>query len=297
VYAVGGGVYLGFADFTMSGGTISGNTADSKEIVQGWHQVYAYGGGVFVKDATFTMSGGTISGNTANASDAFGGYYFVYAHGGGVCIDYQGIFTMSDGTISGNTANSKKGAQGGGVYNGGGFYFKGGEIKENVLKYNGSYGQGGGIYYYYYGAFVMSGGAVVTPNPAGSPTLSASGEYTDTRNSVYLGSGPVEVYGTLTGNNNGIAALLDIEWWGNMDNKRIRASDTADAPSGTWPVLHDYPYQGSNAPTDRFDLGYFYANGCPTDIATGQPVIDPSASPTTPMQWNPAGDGTLMDKP
>jgi hypothetical protein len=64
------GVYVGDGTFTMTGGTISGNTSSS-------------GGGVYVRDGTFTMSGGTISGNTA-------------AHcGGGVYVYGDGTFTKA----------------------------------------------------------------------------------------------------------------------------------------------------------------------------------------------------------
>ncbi|MDR2176577.1 MAG: InlB B-repeat-containing protein [Treponema sp.] len=97
----GGGVYVDNGAFTMSGGTITGNTATS------------HGGGVeLCNNSTFTMSGGTISGNT-------GGNF-----GGGVDV-YRGAFTMSGGTISGNTAYF-----GGGVflYNNGTFTKQGGII-------------------------------------------------------------------------------------------------------------------------------------------------------------------------
>jgi hypothetical protein len=281
--AHGGGVFLAYTDFTMSGGAISGNTVGSNRRTSG--------GGIAVgmqgTPATFTMSGGIISGNTVNSDNA--------AMGGGVSVIRGSIFTMSDGTISGNTVNSDYYSWGGGVLNEGDFYFKGGEIKENVLKNsNGSTVYGGGVMNFSPDGFVMSGGAVVTPNPAGSFISPAPGVYTDTRNSI--GSdGNLGVYGTLTGN--GIAALLDtVDHAVSSSIKLIKAADAADASSGK-PVLHDYPYQGSKAPTDRFTLGYFYGNNGLTDIATGAPVIDPTVPQTTPAQWNTAGDGTLMDKP
>jgi hypothetical protein len=198
---------------------------------------------------------------------------------------------MSGGTISDNIVDSARGgALGGGVYNAGQFYFKGGEIRKNILKYSGG-GAGGGVYHDQ-GIFVISGGAVITPNLADSLTLSASGEYIDPRNSVIADS--IGVYGMLTGNNNGIAALLDIDP-GRIGYNIIKAADAADASSGIPPVLYDY---NGNAPTDRFALGYFldYIGGI-TDIVTGAPVVDPSAPNTTPAQWDTAGDGTLMNKP
>ncbi|MCL1992208.1 MAG: penicillin-binding protein activator LpoB [Spirochaetes bacterium] len=77
----GGGVELAGGTFEMSGGTISGNSANT-------------GGGVLVNVGTFTMSGGTIADNTAN-------------RGGGVGT--SGAFTMSGGTISGNIARQAGG--------------------------------------------------------------------------------------------------------------------------------------------------------------------------------------------
>ena len=81
----GGGVYVvENGTFTMTGGTIFGNSAK-------------WAGGVDVR-GTFTMSGGTISGNTARV-------------GGGVSVALSGAFTMSGGSITGNTATN----YGGGV--------------------------------------------------------------------------------------------------------------------------------------------------------------------------------------
>ncbi len=85
----GGGIYTEqgggtYTKFTMTDGTVSGNTA-------------ADGGGIY-SSCAITMSGGSITGNTA--SDTSGG---VYA---------RGTMTMSGGSITGNTA----GTSGGGLY-------------------------------------------------------------------------------------------------------------------------------------------------------------------------------------
>jgi hypothetical protein len=79
----GGGVavYGGFGNFTMNGGTISGNS------------VSYYGGGVYIDRGTFTMNDGIISGNSA-------------IYGGGVYVS-NGTFTkQSSGTIYGSNAGS-----------------------------------------------------------------------------------------------------------------------------------------------------------------------------------------------
>jgi hypothetical protein len=69
----GGGVYVKRGGrFTMSGGTISGNTAGR-------------GGGVFVENTGFTKTGGTIygfnSGSLSNQASVAGGGYAVYYYG------------------------------------------------------------------------------------------------------------------------------------------------------------------------------------------------------------------------
>jgi hypothetical protein len=96
----GGGVYVQNGSFTMSGGKISGNTAQRS------------GGGVSVSGGTFTMTGGVISGNTAQS-------------GGGVGV--YGSFAKSGGTIYGDTdtihtpgadENTATGGEGHAVYYG-----------------------------------------------------------------------------------------------------------------------------------------------------------------------------------
>jgi hypothetical protein len=117
----GGGVSVGEGTFTMSGGTISGNTA-------------AAGGGVYTDSScTFTMNNGTISGNTAISSN-----------GGGV---RSNTFIMNGGTISGNTSSG----------NGGGvsvskFTMTGGTISGNIAY------EGGGVRVY--DNFTKTGGTI-----------------------------------------------------------------------------------------------------------------------------------------
>jgi uncharacterized repeat protein (TIGR02543 family) len=82
-----GGVLVYGGTFAMSGGEISGNTANG------------YGGGVYVYSGRFEMRGGKISSNTAND------------YGGGGVYVYSGTFEMRGGEISGNTATT----YGGGV--------------------------------------------------------------------------------------------------------------------------------------------------------------------------------------
>jgi hypothetical protein len=164
----GGGVYVvSGGNFTMNGGTISGNTA------------YSYGGGVYaLSGGAFAMSGGEISGNAAYS-------------GGGVRVD-SGTFTMDGGKLSGNTASS---AYGGGVHvnHNGVFVMSGGEISGNAAFSssgdNGVYVDSSGASS---GTFVMSGSARVNSNnpvylAASSDTIAAlgiGGDFTGTTGPV-----------------------------------------------------------------------------------------------------------------
>ena len=107
----GGGVYVaGGGTFTMTGGSIAGNTA-------------ATGGGVYVDEGgTFTMAGGSINNNKATS----GG-------GGGVMVNL-GTFTLSGGSITGNATNDETYGSGGGVCLYGTFYLSGDSIIQNNTK-------------------------------------------------------------------------------------------------------------------------------------------------------------------
>jgi hypothetical protein len=133
----GGGVYVAEGTFTMSGGTISGNTS-------------LFGGGVCVSGGTFTMSGGTISGNTSSSYSSSSSACSSF--GGGVYVG-GGKFTMSGGTISGNTSSSPISSSGGGVYVVDGTFTKqsGGVIygsneNNNALKNTATSGNGHAVY-------------------------------------------------------------------------------------------------------------------------------------------------------
>ncbi|MED9969502.1 MAG: right-handed parallel beta-helix repeat-containing protein, partial [Ruminococcus sp.] len=95
-------------NFTMNGGTITGNTAT------------AHGGGIYTIHGDFIMNGGIITNNTADGV------------GGGVCA--SGPFTMNNGKITNNKAN---GSGGGGVYVDSAFVMNNGEISGNIASDNG----------------------------------------------------------------------------------------------------------------------------------------------------------------
>lgn len=133
----GGGVYKESGTFTMSGGTITGNTAAGSA-------ANASGGGVYNEAEAFTMSGGTITQN--KSQDSGGGVYYK-----------SGTFEMSGGAIADNETK----VYGGGVYNNGAFTMSGGEITHNKSeKY------GGGVQHASLESFKMSGTAKITNNTA-----------------------------------------------------------------------------------------------------------------------------------
>lgn len=161
----GSGVYVGQGgSFTMTGGSISGNTTASN----------SGGGGVYVDPGgIFTMTGGTISENTTTSNLGGGGIYVggtfdmfggiisqnsaSNGYGGGVCVDKDGVFNMHHGTISENTVF----AGGGGVYvNVDGIF----NMKNGTISANTAQGSGGGVFTA--GNFTMDNG-IITGNHAG----------------------------------------------------------------------------------------------------------------------------------
>jgi uncharacterized repeat protein (TIGR02543 family) len=150
----GGGVYVSYnATFTMTGGTISGNTALSTTL--------SYGGGVYAM-GTFTMTGGTISGNFAIATTLF-------SSGGGVYA--AGTFTMTGGTISGNVSSASYPSSisyGGGVYVEETFTMTGGIISGNTASsVYALTSLGGGVYVSPDGTFTKQGGGTIYGSNAG----------------------------------------------------------------------------------------------------------------------------------
>ena len=138
----GGGVLNNYGTITMSGGTISQNTATGN------------GGGVHNNTGTFNMTGGTIGGTTAAAAN-------VAANGGGVYN--TGTFSFTGGVIgrdgvqyasSASNYGNKATNLGGGIYNSGTLTI-GSESSTNYAKVYYNYGHtnnntgtagGGGLY-------------------------------------------------------------------------------------------------------------------------------------------------------
>ena len=126
-----GTVYIAnYGEFNMTGGEISGNTAD-------------YGAGVYLNRGNMTIADGKIAKNTANHA------------GGGVSQD-GGVVLMRGGEISGNTADSGAGWR---LSSGGSVLMRDGDITGNNAS-----NAGGGIYQDS-GTFTVNGGSI-TKNEA-----------------------------------------------------------------------------------------------------------------------------------
>ena len=233
----GGGIYNAgsFAQMTMSGGTISYNSAT--------------GGGGVCNSGIYEMTAGTISGNYASGGGGVLNYNsfsmsgtaaitdnFAERYGGGVENNGSGagsntIFNMSSGSISGNTS----GYSGGGMYNayraelnmsgtavisgnsantfGGGvsnwdnslFNMSGGAIFSNDAAY------GGGVFSYYGISVNMSGGAIYVNNATNS-----GGGVFNWENSTFNMSGDASIY-----NNDAAASGGGVANWANSASAAI----------------------------------------------------------------------------
>ena len=172
----GGGVYSEGA-FTMSSGSITGNTAPR-------------GGGVYVgSNGTLTMTDGSIAGNTASL------------YGGGVYERKGGTFTMKNGSITGNTASSNFG---GGVYVGKGTF----TMDNGSITNNSSSVYGGGVHVSE-GTFTMNNGSITNNSTSDKGGGVYVGEGTFTMNNgsitnnsssdkgggIYVNTGKISVYG------------------------------------------------------------------------------------------------------
>jgi len=177
--AYGGGVYINGGDFTLAGGTISGNQVNFTDGNGTYSNSYSLvGGGVYMESGTFTMNSGTITGNNSGESDMY------HTAGGGVFVK-AGTFTMNGGTISSNTAKSKANtatpaAAGGGVavWNTGIFKMTGGDIKDNTVTTNAAgTARGGGVATWDSSTFTMTGGNITSNKATSSGVTSASYAY------------------------------------------------------------------------------------------------------------------------
>ncbi len=243
----GGGVEVKNSAFTMTGGTITGNTVTVESIHS---SVHGGGGGVYVDDnSTFTMTGGTITGNTVTVESI----HFI-VRGGGVYVHDNSTFTMTGGTITGNTAeniSSSASGDGGGVYvhDNSTFTMTGSTITGNTA------GNGGGVYVYDNSTFTMTDSDITgnTADYVGGGVYN-EGEFTMTDSDItgntadYVGGG---VYneggihkGKFTMTNSTITSnttrgdgggVFDNAGEFTMTNSTI-SGNTADCVGGVWSI-------------------------------------------------------------
>ncbi len=120
-YDYGGGVIMKSGEFTLNGGSITGNYADCA-------------GGVYIIGGKFIMNGGSVTNNTADRD------------GAGVEIDNGADHEINGGEISYNTGKISVDTNGGGglmLYAGSSLTMNGGKITHNTTA-----GDGGGVLVY-----------------------------------------------------------------------------------------------------------------------------------------------------
>ena len=239
--SAGGVLVNNDSTFTMTGGTISNNSANR-------------GGGVLVREnGQFTMTDGTISGNTARVQ--YSGIDKPNAGGGGVFVEDKASFTMSGGTITANTTNGMGGGVATAVLNesdttgGGRFSMTGGTISENTASCGGgvyswsgkdrvvlergnivgntAYRQGGGVYVSHDPWAITIQNALVTKNTA---TIQGGGIWACPKGTVDLGT-DIAIFENRAGESADDAAFL-LKW-----NKTYSTSFTNQLYGGgivTW---------------------------------------------------------------
>jgi hypothetical protein len=198
ILAPGGGVHNNGGIFEMSGGVIVSNSA------------YDGGGVCNSEGAEFIMNSGVIGGSEIDKNIAYAGA------GGGVCNSVGCIFEMISGEISYNDGNSA-----GGVYNGGTFDMRGGEISNNNVTGAGS--GGGGVFNrgvfnmfsgeisYNFGS--LRGGGVYNANDLGSAAFIMHGGKIFGNTAEYMGGG---VYLYSTGRDSCTFTMIGGEIFNNM---------------------------------------------------------------------------------
>ncbi|MCL2444975.1 hypothetical protein FWD07_02540 [Candidatus Saccharibacteria bacterium] len=138
----GGGVHIDNGIFTMNGGAVQFNTSNR------------HGGGVFLTgDSTFSMDGGAIRNNQASIGAGVGTF-----------TTATSIFNMNDGEIYDNLSTPTAGnaaALGGGVnIEFGIFNMNGGVIRDNTVNMGGVAQGGGGVFIQAGGTFNLYNGLI-----------------------------------------------------------------------------------------------------------------------------------------
>lgn len=171
---LGGGISTQGINLTLSGGTIGGSTYENGNTATqfgGGLYVGQYSSGLSTKKPTCTISGCNIKYNTSNES------------GGGVFAE-ECTMTFSSGSVSNNKVYSDAAT----YISGGGVYIKAGnlnisgtaEISNNMVSTNSTTigVVGGGLYIFTSGIVTMTGGSInanTVSTPAGPPGITPGG--------------------------------------------------------------------------------------------------------------------------
>jgi len=213
--------------FNMTGGEISGNTTNPRNVSSGGvsierNGVFTMSGGVITRntggvsadrDSSFTISGGAISGNAehgVNSHNTTAAQAVLSMTGGEISgnakCGVKGTLTMSGGLISGNCDSGVSGS----------LVMLGGEISGNTAE-----SFGGGVYAT--GSFTMTGG-IISGNTAGR-----SGGGVHIGSSLRRGAEFIMQGGEINGNTAGTyAGGVDVNGVFNMQGGVIRGNIVGD---------------------------------------------------------------------
>jgi hypothetical protein len=163
----GGGIYNNSGTVTVTGSTLSGNSADT-------------GGGIYNLSGFLTVTNSTLSANTASGTSGGGGIYNLdillvqsstlsgnSASGGGGIYSNGLSAVVRNSTLSGNTAN-----QGGGIAN----FGLGLLVQSSTLSGNSASSSGGGVYNCPCATQMSLNNTIVAGNTAGTlPDVDGTG--------------------------------------------------------------------------------------------------------------------------
>ena len=282
----GGGIYFWYSDSnTLSGNMITGNNAAQS----------AGGGIVFHYSASNTLTGNMISGNSANESA--GGIFFYYSgsnaltdntisgnsgnYAGGIRATHGGSDTLSDNTISDNSA----------VYRGGGFDlhdYNGNTLSGNRISGN-SAGSGAGMYWHLSGSNTLTGNAIednTATGEGGAMFLDRSD------NNGLFANNTIRFNHTTGGQTGGIFVTGGTEWL--SLNGGPDAYNTICCNDG-YDVYNDNTFYGDDARHDIDAKNVFWGTNDTAEIqAEIYDFFDDSSRAVVlwyPYVWNPpAGD-------